>query len=181
MKSLRVLTLVLGALTLAQGAKASQYPASYYNQTVRTLSQGPVLFAHVGSGILSQDLVGYRWSGFLAHGRPAQLDAVFVAQCRSHDGASIVRTVTVVLGLEWNGRGYLSAPFSAESLFSGNCEGDRVLKVAFSDRMGRWDSLGGANYDVSPNLIWNASTAIPTGAGEYFISPASYAVIVQSL
>jgi hypothetical protein len=103
---------------------------------------GPALFAHVGSGCESYELIAYKNSGMLAEGNPEFVDAVVVASCGND-----TRTTVVRLGREWHETGYMSVPLSIYSLMPSGCDSNPNVGVAFSAN-GKWDSKYGQNYDA---------------------------------
>ena len=126
---------------LSTGAVASNYPSDYCDQHVRIKHEGPALFAHVGSGCDSAEIIGYKKWGILAQGNPESIDAIIIAECEDE-----TRKTVVTLGREWHGTGYMSEPLSYYSLVPRSCYSHKSkISLAFSDGY-QWDSKNGANY-----------------------------------
>lgn len=134
--------LVFLGLAISSQALASGYPAGYCDQIARVSHNGPVVFAHVGSGCESLEVLGYKASGMLANGNPDFIDAVVSTICDNQRKTTVVR-----LGREWNGKGYLSSAFSVYEYLPAGCypSSDTSIGFAFTAN-GQWDSRFGQNY-----------------------------------
>ncbi|MBI4405612.1 MAG: hypothetical protein HY537_15730 [Deltaproteobacteria bacterium] len=178
--------LVVPALALA-----SPYPPDYGHQTVRTLSRGPALFAHVGSGIISADIIGYRNSGTLAKHtpKPAYIDAVVTTECERQVGSSkekITKNTVIKLGLEWHGTGYMSPPHSYYNYVVDMCPQNSLVKVAFTDGHD-WDNNNKEDYRYrgmafrAPDPINNGVTEDKLHEGDYQINLKAWDIIVKKM
>lgn len=161
MKVLSGFVLVAGSL-VGSAALASGYPADYCHQVVRATHDGPVLFAHVGSGCESLEIIGYKNSGILAAEAPEAIDAVIVATCHEN-GTMHTRTSVVRLGREWHGTGYMSAPMHFSDFVPNvhECYGKSKVSFAFSAN-GKWDSRDGQNYGHFGFGFYNDSREVVT-------------------
>lgn len=171
---------------------ASNYPPEYSHQTVRTLSKGPALFAHIGSGILSQDVIGYRNNGVLAKltPKPNFIDAIITTECERKIGnqhEKLTKTTTIKLGPEWHGTGYMTPPHSYYSYVVDFCPVDSLIKVAFSDGNGHWDSKEGADYRYrgqgfrAQDRENEGATEDKLHEGDYQISLKAWDIIVKKM
>jgi hypothetical protein len=166
-------------------AHASGYPPGYCDQVVRVMQDGPALFAHVGSGCDSSEVLGYKLSGVLSENNPESIDAVVTGSC-SKDGSTYSKVSTLRLGREWHGQGYLSAPYSYSSFLPNNCYDNSSLSIAFSAN-GQWDSKFGANYILAGSGgFWNEDPSrvqtLNTGSsGQGNIVIAAWDFIVSKL
>jgi hypothetical protein len=148
------------ALSLASAAFGSGYPADYSYQNVRVITDGPALFAHVGSGCGSAEVIGYKTNGMLAANNPDRIDAVVTTSCTVR-GEYHLKNSTVTLGREWHGAGYVSEAHSFYDYLPQACMGsDELAKIhvgmAFSAN-GQWDSKFGANYGYNGYGFYNTS------------------------
>ena len=127
--------------------QGSNYPGNYCDQVVRTLEDGPSVYASISSGCGSQSVIGYKNSGLLAAANPDSIEAIIVAGC-----AEIAITTVVEMGREWNGTGYMSEPFNMYARVPEQCyrSSDVYISYAFSDGE-NWDSRFGANYGNFPS------------------------------
>lgn len=141
---------VVAFIAVPTVSSASNYPPDYFHQIVRAKHDGAVLFAHVGSGCNSHEVVGYKGWGKLAASNPESIDAVIKGTCQK-DGNTYSKISVLVLGKEWHGNGYLSNQFETWNLQPSECWGSRDVELSFAfSANGQWDSLDGANY-VLPN------------------------------
>jgi hypothetical protein len=103
-KSIFLLTTVL----FGAAALASNYPADYCRQFVYSVTKGPLVASIVSGGCSEALVVGYKKSGNLAQGFPKSIQARVAVGCLRYNGNYEEGTVTIELGTEWNGTGYLS-------------------------------------------------------------------------
>lgn len=164
---------VLLALALQiQVASASNYPPDYSHQTVYAIHRGPALFAHVGSGTISGDVIGYKPRGVLARSNPEFIDAIIIVNCNTSAG-SASRNYVVRLGREYHGNGYLNdGTLSLQSFGYNTCFGGNIsFEFAFSDGRGNWDSNYGRNYPLAFDEFFDRRARVsvfPTGEGSGF-------------
>jgi hypothetical protein len=149
-------------LLLASVAFGSGYPADYSHQNVRIITDGPALFAHVGSGCGSAEVIGYKSNGMLAASNPGKIDAVVTTSCTVR-GEYHLKNSTITLGREWHGAGYVSEAHSFYDYLPRACIGSEELTnvnvgVAFSAN-GQWDSKFGANYGYAGYGFYNTPSA----------------------
>lgn len=146
----KILLLVAVALS-SQLALASNYPSDYCDQSVVAIHEGPALFAHVGSGCLSGDVIGYKNNQVLSRSNPSYIDAIVIIGCNTGSG-SATRTMTVRLGREYRGNGYVSdGNLDLRSMGYNMCFGGSITyQIAFSDGKNNWDSNYGRNYHINP-------------------------------
>lgn len=143
---MKFLSLLLVLVGFVSNVQASNYPPDYCDQIVTIRHDGPALIANVGSGCWSAVVLGYKKWGKLADSGLNKIDAVVVGKCNRDENTVMTKTTTIVLGREWHGTGYMSAPFSPYSVLPDGCYygPNRNLQVkvevAFSDGRGNWDS-----------------------------------------
>jgi len=158
---------------------ASGYPPNYCDQTVRLIHQGPAIFAHIDSGCIAGDVIGYKNSGVLARNNPEFIDAVITGHC-----GVLQKTKVVRLGREYNGRGYLNdGKFTIQS-FSYELDCPEVtLEIAFNSGQ-QWDSDYGRNYRLGIQDFYGPrvrSYATKQGSPYGAINLAAWDFIVNEL
>lgn len=154
---MKLMTYLVTALFILPigGVFASGYPADYCQQRVYIINDGPSLVARVGSGCTNLMVIGYKNSGVLASPELKEIDAIVTGSC---NGVSS-KITTVKLGKEWNGTGYINTPEYKE-LTPTECYKNEstTISIAYSDRLGNWDSRYGQNYNVSKNRLYSSET-----------------------
>ena len=138
---------------MAVTVQASGYPPEFYASRTYAQRNGPAVFAKSAKMGQQTFAIGYRKDGMLG---ASQKVVAIVTSCYMEEYAHSAwrekcsGPVTVELGREWNGTGFMSTPLNSGSLTGYNGQSVNITRVeiAFSDGV-RWDSVYGRNYKFS--------------------------------